>query len=142
MLSVVLSPICLILPACWFRFFASDIIGDLLNGKSQHNFVQWLNPEAELSFFCLFFFKPVTKLNLDMQAKKLMEHKRKYERIREEKELKKRKERIRKAREEYEKQKEVRVDLCFVISCSALLERFSSIFKYLLFCFLRLGLFF
>ncbi|PVD34502.1 hypothetical protein C0Q70_05777 [Pomacea canaliculata] len=39
-------------------------------------------------------------------AKKLMEHKRKYERIREEKELKKRKERIRKAREEYEKQKE------------------------------------
>lgn len=77
-----------------------------------------------------------------MQAKKLMEHKRKYERIREEKELKKRKERIRKAREEYEKQKEVRIDLCFVISCSALLERFSSIFKYLLFCFLGLGLFF
>ncbi|BFZ24439.1 hypothetical protein BsWGS_27478 [Bradybaena similaris] len=39
-------------------------------------------------------------------AKKIMEHKRKYERVREEKELKKRKERIRKAREEYEKMKE------------------------------------
>lgn len=37
-----------------------------------------------------------------------MEHKRKYDRIREERELKKRKDRIRKAREEYEKQKEVR----------------------------------
>lgn len=39
-------------------------------------------------------------------AKKIMEHKRKYERVREERELKKRKERIRKAREEYEKMKE------------------------------------
>lgn len=39
-------------------------------------------------------------------AKKIMEHKRKYERQHEEQELKKRKERIRKAREEYEKQKQ------------------------------------
>jgi hypothetical protein len=43
------------------------------------------------------------------QAKKIMEHRRKYERAHEEQELKKRKERIRKAREEYEKHKEVSV---------------------------------
>ena len=36
-----------------------------------------------------------------------MEHKRKYERQKEERELQKRKEKIRKAREEYEKQKRV-----------------------------------
>ncbi len=41
------------------------------------------------------------------QAKKIMEHKRKYERQREERELQKRKEKIRKAREAYEKQKQV-----------------------------------
>ncbi|KAL8612919.1 hypothetical protein ACOMHN_034996 [Nucella lapillus] len=39
-------------------------------------------------------------------AKKIMEHKRKYERQHEEQELTKRKERIRKAREEYEQQKQ------------------------------------
>ena len=37
-----------------------------------------------------------------------MEHKRKYERKNEEKELNARKERIRKAKEEYEKQRQVR----------------------------------
>ena len=42
-----------------------------------------------------------------LKAKKLMEHRRKYERIREEKELKKRKKKIQQARAEYEKQKEV-----------------------------------
>ena len=43
-----------------------------------------------------------------IQAKKIMEHNRKYERKREEKEIKARKERMRKAKEEYERAKEVR----------------------------------
>ena len=41
--------------------------------------------------------------SLFLQAKKIMEHKRKQERKREEKELKERKERIRKAKEEHER---------------------------------------
>ena len=45
--------------------------------------------------------------NNDIQALKIMEHKRKYERKREDNELKARKERIRKAKEEYERQKQV-----------------------------------
>ena len=43
-----------------------------------------------------------------LQAKKIMEHKRKYERKRQEKELNARKERVRKAKEDYEKQRQVR----------------------------------
>lgn len=46
-----------------------------------------------------------------IQAKKIMEHNRKYERKREEKEIKARKERMRKAKEEYERAKAVRTIL-------------------------------
>ena len=62
-----------------------------------------------------------------------MEHKRKYERQKEERELQKRKEKIRKAREEYDKQKRVctTAQLPFVVmqsdeSCNTVIESCNS----------------
>ena len=49
-----------------------------------------------------------------------MEHRRKYERIREEKEQKRRKEKVQRAKEEYARQKEVKIDIESLVSHNAL----------------------
>lgn len=78
-------------------------------GKAYRMLGQWEEAYHDLTLACRLDYDEVANELLhevEPNAKKLMEHKRKYERIHEEKELKKRQEKIRKAREDYERQKE------------------------------------
>ncbi|CAL1532455.1 unnamed protein product [Lymnaea stagnalis] len=78
-------------------------------GRAYRLLGQWEEAYHDLTLACKLDYDDDANVwlhEVTPNAKKIMEHKRKHERIREEKELKKRREKIRKSREEYEKLKE------------------------------------
>ncbi|KAJ8297918.1 hypothetical protein KUTeg_024449 [Tegillarca granosa] len=78
-------------------------------GKANRMLGKWEEAYHDLGTACKLDFDDYANELLhevEPNAKKIMEHNRKYERKREEKELNQRKERVRKAREEYEKSKQ------------------------------------
>nr|KAG5701805.1 hypothetical protein BaRGS_000795 [Batillaria attramentaria] len=77
-------------------------------GKAHKALGHWEEAYHDLTLACKLDYDDDANMALHdvtPNAKKIMEHKRKYERQHEEKELLKRKERIRKAREQYEREK-------------------------------------
>ena len=77
-------------------------------GKAYRQLGKWEEAYHDLTLACKLDYDDDANAVLHevtLNAKKIMEHNRKYERLHEERDLKRRKEKIRKAREQYEKEK-------------------------------------